>query len=161
MTVQPIPEGHEGIIPHLVVVGAADALDFYARAFGAEEIRRAPAPPDGQRLMHAEIRIGGRPIFLADDFPEWTGAPRCPKALGATSVTIHQCVLDVDAAVARAVEAGATLKMPVADMFWGDRYGIVTCPFGHDWSFSTHIADPTPEEVEAAAAAAFGGDGPC
>jgi uncharacterized glyoxalase superfamily protein PhnB len=151
----PIPPGREGLIPHLVCSPCADAIEFYKRAFGAEEISRAPAP-DGQRLMHAEIRLGGRPVFLVDDFPEYcAGKSETPKALGGTPVTIHRYVEDVDASIKRAEQAGATVKMPAADMFWGDRYGVVVDPFGHQWSLATHISDPTPDEMAQAMQAAF------
>jgi uncharacterized glyoxalase superfamily protein PhnB len=151
----PIPPGREGLIPHLVCSPCADAIEFYKRAFGAEEVSRAPAP-DGQRLMHAEIRVGGRPVFLVDDFPEYcSGKSETPKALGGTPVTIHRYVEDVDAAIKRAEQTGATVKMPAADMFWGDRYGVVVDPFGHQWSLATHISDPTPEEMAQAMQAAF------
>jgi PhnB protein len=145
----PIPAGHEGLIPHLVCDPCADAIEFYKQAFGAEEVRRAPGP-DGKRLMHAEIRIGGKPVFLVDDFPEFCGGKSSsPKGLGGTPVTIHRYVKDCDAAMQRAVDAGATVVMPAQDMFWGDRYGLVTDPFGHSWSLATHISDPTPEEMTA------------
>jgi PhnB protein len=152
---QPIPPGQEGLIAHLVVDDAAAAIEFYKRAFAAEEIRRSSSP-DGQKLMHAELRIAGRPFYLCDDFPEYCeGQSRTPKSLGASCVTIHQFTADCDAAVTRAEEAGATVTFPPQDTFWGDRYGKVTDPFGHEWSFATHLSDPTPEEMEAAAKAAF------
>jgi PhnB protein len=153
----PIPSGMEGIIPHLTCDACEKALEFYKKAFGAEELYRMPAP-DGKRIMHAAITIGGRPIYLADDFPEYSGGKgRSPKALGGSAVTLHQYVADCDAAIKRAEQAGATVTMPAADMFWGDRYGVVTDPFGHSWSLATHISDPTPDEMAAAAAKAFGG----
>lgn len=109
---QAIPAGHEGLIPHLVCDGCAEAIEFYKKAFGAEEVSRTPAP-DGKRIMHAEIRIGGRPLFLVDDFPEFCGGKsESPKALGGTPVTIHRYVEDCDAAIRRAEQAGATVKMP-------------------------------------------------
>ena len=151
---QAIPAGSEGLIPHLVVDGCAKAIDFYKEAFGAEEVMRMPAP-DG-RLMHAEIAIGGRRVYLNDDFPEMgSGQARHPQALGGTPVTIHQYVEDCDAAVQRAEKAGARVAMPPEDMFWGDRYATVVDPFGHSWSFATHVADPTPEEMAEAAKQAF------
>lgn len=151
----PIPTGSEGLIPHLVVNGAAEAMDFYKKAFGAEEISRAPAP-DGKRLMHAAMTIGGRPFYLCDDFPEYCGGQsRNPVALKGTPVTIHQYVRDVDAAVAKAEKAGAKVTMPAQDMFWGDRYAVTEDPFGHSWSFATHIKDMTPSEMEAEASKFF------
>jgi len=150
-----IPSGREGLIPHLVCDPCAEAIEFYKRAFGAEELSRVPSP-GGQKIMHAEIQIGGRVLFLADDFPEFCeGKSHSPKALGGSPVTIHRYVEDCDAAVRRASNAGATLKMPVQDMFWGDRYGVVTDPFGHTWSFATHIRDLTPDEISKGMEAAF------
>jgi len=150
-----IPDGCEGFSPHLVVAGGTKALEFYTRALGAEEVCRMPAP-DG-RLMHAEMRVGKRLFYLADDFPEFCGGKaRSPLALGGSPVNIHVYVEDCDAAVNRAVKAGAAVTMPPSDMFWGDRYGVVTDPFGHVWSFATHKKNMTPEEMaEAAKAAGF------
>ncbi len=145
----------KGLVPHLVVDGASKAMDFYAKAFGAEEICRMPAP-DGKRLMHAEMKLGDQVIYLCDDFPEYCGGKsRTPSALGGSTVTIHRYTDDCDAAIAKAQKAGATVLMPAEDMFWGDRYGSVTDPFGHTWSFATHIKDMTPEEMEEAAKTAF------
>jgi len=153
---EPIPAGSEGIIPHLVVKGAASAIEFYKQAFGAEELRRSPAP-DGQRLMHAELSLNGSRIYLCDDFPEMCGGrERNPMALGGSPVTIHQYVRDVDGVIERAEKAGAVVTMPAQDMFWGDRYGTVQDPFGHTWSFATHTKDMSPEEMQEAAAKAFG-----
>jgi uncharacterized glyoxalase superfamily protein PhnB len=146
-SVKPIPEGMERLIPHLVIDGCSDALAFYQKAFGAEEMCRVPAP-DGKRLLHAAMQFGGSTVFLADDFPEHCGGKAsAPTALKGTPVTLHQYVKDVDAAVKRAADAGATVVMPPADMFWGDRYGVVKDPFGHTWAFATHIKDVTPEEA--------------
>jgi uncharacterized glyoxalase superfamily protein PhnB len=152
---KPIPAEHQALIPHLVCAGAADAIEFYKKAFGATEVHSMPAP-DGKRIMHAEIRIDGHPLFLADDFPEYCGGKsQSPKALGGTPVTIHRYVEDCDAAIQRAVDAGATIKMPPMDMFWGDRYGVVTDPFGHSWSIATHQRDLTPEQMQEGARKAF------
>jgi PhnB protein len=143
----PIPKGHEGIIPHLVCSPCADAIEFYKKAFGAQEAHRVPAP-DGQRLMHVAITIDGKFVFLVDDFPEYCGGKsESATALGGTPVTIHRYVKDCDAAIAQAEKAGATVVMPAADMFWGDRYGMVQDPFGHKWSIATHIKDLTPDEM--------------
>jgi uncharacterized glyoxalase superfamily protein PhnB len=151
----PIPVGRGVLIPHLVCAPCADAIEFYKKAFGAEEISRFPGP-DGKRIMHAEITIGGQPLFLVDDFPEFRGGKsETPIALGGTPVTIHRYVEDCDAAIKRAEKAGATVKMPAADMFWGDRYGVVTDPFGHSWSLATHQRDLTPEEMQEGMQAAF------
>ena len=111
--------------------------------------------PDG-RIMHAAIRIGGSMVFLVDDFPEHCGGKSStPIALGGTPVTLHHYVLDCDAAIKRAQDAGAKVQMPATDMFWGDRYGMVVDPYGHKWSFATHIKDLTPEEMQANMKAAF------
>jgi PhnB protein len=154
-SVQPIPPGRENLIAHLVCDPCSEAIEFYKRAFGAEELGRMPAP-DGRRIMHAAIRIGNSVVFLVDDFPEFCeGKSQSPKALKGTPVTIHHYVENCDAAIKRAQDAGATVKMPAADMFWGDRYGVVTDPFGHQWSFATHIKDLTPDETRAAMKDAF------
>jgi PhnB protein len=146
---QPIPPGHENLIPHLVCDPCSDAIEFYKNAFGAEQILRLPSP-DGRKIMHASIRIGNSFVYLADDFPEFCGGKSSsPRALKGTPVTLHHYVTNCDAAIKRAQDAGATVKMPATDMFWGDRYGVVTDPFGHDWSFATHIKDLTPAEIEA------------
>ena len=152
---KPIPDGHEGFIPHLVCTPCTNAIEFYKKAFGAEEMHRMPAP-DGKRLMHAAIRIDGRFVFLADDFPEYCGGKqRTATALGGTPVTIHRFVQNCDAAVERAKKAGATVVMPPMDMFWGDRYSLLTDPFGHSWSLATHIRDLTPDQIASGAKDAF------
>lgn len=152
---QAIPPGHENLIPHLVCSPCTEAIEFYKKAFGAEEVSRAPAP-DGKRIMHAALRIGKSFIFLVDDFPEFCGGKSStPKALTGTPVSIHHYVEDCDAAIKRAEDAGATVAMPPMDMFWGDRYGQVIDPFGHKWSFATHIKDLTPDEMKAAMNQAF------
>jgi PhnB protein len=143
MAVKPVPDGYHSLTPYLTLRGGARAIEFYRRAFGAEELMRMPTP-DG-RIMHAEIRIGDSVVMLSDEAPE-IGA-RAPQTLGGTAGSLFLYVTDVDAALARAVEAGATLKMPAQDMFWGDRYGRVTDPFGHDWQIATHKEDLTPEEI--------------
>ncbi len=152
--VQPVPPDFHSVTPHLVVSDAAAAIDFYKAAFGAEERFRMPAP-DGARLLHAEIRIGDSPVMLASEFPEF--GSKGPKALGGSPVALHLYVADVDAAYDRAVTAGATTTMPPADMFWGDRYGRVTDPFGHVWALASHLRDIPPEEMAAAARQAFSG----
>ena len=136
--VNPVPAGMTAVTPHLVCARAADAIEFYKKAFGAVEESRLPGP--GGKVMHAMIRIGGSAIMLVDEAPEW--GMLGPKSLKGSPVTIHLYVDDTDAFVARAVKAGATLTMPVADMFWGDRYGIVQDPFGHLWSIATPGASP-------------------
>lgn len=150
--VQPIPSGHPSIVPHLVVRGAAEAIDFYTRAFGAEEIARVPAP-DGKGIMHAELKIGTARIFVCDESPmmeRWVS----PKSLNGTSIALNLWSEDADGLFEQAVKAGARVVMPLADMFWGDRYGRLTDPFGHEWSIAQHIRDVSPEELAEAAAAA-------
>jgi len=151
----PIPEGYRTITPHLVIKGAAKAIEFYKRAFGAEELSRMPMPgPDGQvRLGHAELQIGDSRLFLADEFPEQGSTG--PN--GSSPVSFHMYVTDADAVFEQAVAAGATVSMPLANMFWGDRFGKLVDPFGHHWSIATHLEDPTPEEMNERMAAAFGG----
>jgi uncharacterized glyoxalase superfamily protein PhnB len=146
-SVKPIPDGMPAVTPHLVCAGANKAIDFYVEAFGAEDVCRL-AGPEG-KLMHGMIRIGGSPVMLVDEFP----MPCCksPLTLKGSPVTLHLYVEDVDAAFKKAVTAGATVVMPLAEMFWGDRYGIVQDPFGHLWSLATHVKDLTPEEIAKAA----------
>src|SRR5262245_56050535 len=134
------------LAPHLVCAGAAEAIDFYKKAFGAVEMMRMPGK-DG-KIMHAAVQIRGAVVMLVDENPQWGVVS--PKTLKGTPVTIHLNVDDVDAVFDRAVKAGATVKMPVADMFWGDRYGVIADPFGHSWSIATHIRDVSPQELEAA-----------
>ncbi|MBB5391804.1 MULTISPECIES: VOC family protein [unclassified Herbaspirillum] len=141
--VKPIPEGMHSITPHLVCAGAADAIEFYKKAFGAVDRGRLPGP-DG-RLMHAQISIGDSYLMLVDEAPEWKSLG--PKALGGSPVTIHLYVEDADAVFAQAVAAGAQVTLPLTDMFWGDRYGQLVDPFGHKWSVATHVRDLTPEEI--------------
>jgi PhnB protein len=150
--VQPIPEEYRGATPYLSVKDAASAIEFYKKAFGAREVMRMPQP-DG-KIGHAEVRIGDAPIMLADEFPEMNF--RSPQSLGGTPVNIVVYVNDVDALVGQAVGAGAKLSKPVADQFYGDRVGVLEDPFGHSWSFATHIEDVTPEEMKKRAAAQHG-----
>lgn len=142
--VRAIPEGMHTLTPHLVCAGAADALSFYARALGATELSRLPGP-DG-RLMHASIRVGNSVFFVVDEWPDM--GSRGPKALGSTPVTLHLYTEDADALFEQAVKAGAKPLMPVAEMFWGDRYGQFEDPFGHRWSVATHVRDLTPEQIQ-------------
>ncbi|WP_072393751.1 VOC family protein [Hyphomicrobium sp. CS1GBMeth3] len=134
------------VTPHLVCAGAAKAIEFYKKAFGAEEMMRLEGP-DG-KLWHGCVRIGDSLVMLVDEAPDWGSLG--PKALKGTPVTIHLNVPDVDSFVERAVTAGATVVMPVDDAFWGDRYGQVEDPFGHRWSVATHVKDMTLEEIKAA-----------
>ena len=151
--VKPIPDGMHTIIPHLTLKGAAAAIDFYKKAFGAVELMRMPMP-DGKSLMHAHLTIGDSHLMLNDE-PLFPGACKSPQTLGGCSVTIHLNVEDADAVFHRAVAAGAQPTMPPADMFWGDRYGQVTDPFGQRWSISTHKEDVPPEEMKKRAEAMF------
>jgi uncharacterized glyoxalase superfamily protein PhnB len=134
------------VTPHLVCAGAADAIEFYKKAFGAVELARLPGPQG--KLMHAIVRIGDSPVMLVDEAPEW--GMLGPKSLKGSPVTIHLYVDDADAFVARAVKAGAKVTMPVDDMFWGDRYGKLEDPFGHHWSVGTHVRDVSPQEMQQA-----------
>ena len=150
--VRAIPEGFHTVTPHLVVRGAARAIEFYKKAFGAEELGRSPGP--GGLLMHATIKIGDSMVMLCDEFPEmkrWVA----PDSLEGTTTALHLSVVDADALFARAVAAGAKVSMPLMDAFWGDRYGKLTDPFGHEWSIATHMHDYTPEEVQKKAAEFF------
>lgn len=138
------------VIPHLVVKGAADALAFYKRAFGMEETLRM-ASPSGDSIVHAELRYGNATMFLADEFPQC----QSPEALGGSPVTIHLHVKDIDRAFQQAVDAGAEAVMPPADMFWGDRYGKLRCPFGHEWAMAQHVRDVSMEEMQEGLKQAF------
>ena len=142
--VKPIPEDMHTLTAHLVCDGAAEAIEYYKRAFGAVETSRLPAP-DG-KLMHAMVRIGDSALMLVDENKEWGALG--PKTLNGSPVTIHLYVKDVDAVYERAIQAGGTARMPPMDMFWGDRYGVLIDPFGHSWSIATHISDPTPEQMQ-------------
>ena len=141
----PIPQGYHTVTPYLVVKGAAEAIEFYKKAFGAVEHYRMPGP-DGQSVMHSELQIGDSIVMLCDENPAMCA--QGPATLGGTPVSLFIYSENVDAAFARAVEAGATAAMPPTDVFWGDRYSKVTDPFGHEWSIATHIEDLTPEEIE-------------
>ena len=158
-TPSPIPTGVQHVVPHLVVKGATQAIEFYQSAFGATEIRRVPAP--GGLLMHAELEINGARVYLCDEFPTTDPAEACadlksPASLSGCTACFNIWTEDTDAACTRAEESGATVLMPPTDMFWGDRYAHLRDPFGHHWSFTTHIKDVPPEEMAQAAAACFG-----
>ena len=140
------------IVPHIVVQGAGRAAAFYAEAFGAREVSRIPVP-DG-RLMSVQLRIGGGLLHLADEFPEM--GVLAPPTIGGTPVVLALEVADAEVVFARAVAAGATVRQPLADMFWGDRHGQVDDPFGHRWNISQHLRDVPQDEIAAAAAEAFG-----
>ena len=141
--------------PHLVCNGASEAIEFYKRAFNAVELVRMPMP-DG-KIIHACIRIGNSPIMLVDEFPDMGSFS--PKTLKGTSVTIHLNVENADATAEQATKAGATVVVPVDEMFWGDRYGVLEDPFGHRWSVAHHVRDVTPEEAMRAAASFMSADG--
>lgn len=145
----PIPEEFHTITPHLVVRGVADAIAWYSKALGAHELLRNTAP-DGVSIMHSELLLGDSRFFVVDEFP---GAMVSPASLGGTPVTLHLYVEDVDTLFDRAVAAGATVLMPVADQFWGDRYGMLSDPFGHRWSIASRIADLSPKALQERAAA--------
>ena len=142
--VKPIPEDMHSLTPHLVCAGAADAIEFYKKAFKAVETARLPGP--GGKLMHAAVRIGDSTLMLVDENPQYGSLG--PKSLKGSPVTIHLYVEDADATVAQAVAVGAKVTMPVQEMFWGDRYGQLEDPFGHRWSVATHVRDMTPEEMQ-------------
>jgi uncharacterized glyoxalase superfamily protein PhnB len=142
--VKPIPDGYHSITPYLFVSGAAEAIEFYKKAFGAEERFRMPGP--GGKLMHAELQIGDSVIMLADEWPDM--GVKSPKTLGGAACSMMLYVNDVDASFKQATDAGASVKQPPTDMFWGDRFGKVSDPFGHEWAISTHIEDVAPDEME-------------
>lgn len=140
MTISPQPPGYHSVTPYLALRGAARALDFYARAFGATEIMRIPM---GELIGHAEIRIGDSVVMLADEMEGHAG----PQTLGGTPVSLMIYTADVDAMFARAIAAGATVKRPVENQFYGDRTGVLVDPYGHVWSIATHVEDVSSEEI--------------
>ena len=142
--VKPKPQGYHTVTPSIVVRGGAKALEFYQKAFDAEETLRMPGP--GGSILHAEFRIGDSVIMLGGEMPDM-GA-RSPKAYGGTPVRFYVYVENVDAAWKRAIDAGAKQVTPLQDMFWGDRVGCVEDPFGHAWNLAQHVGDPTPEEIQ-------------
>lgn len=144
MSVKPIPDGYHTATSYIIVKGAAAALDFYQKAFNAEEIMRFEGP--GGSIGHAEIKIGDSPIMLADENPQWGAIS--PTTLGGTPAGICLYVRDCDAVFNRAVAAGAKVERPLQDQFYGDRSGTVIDPFGHKWTIATHVEDVTPEEMK-------------
>lgn len=144
--VQAVPPGFHTLTPHLTVRNAHEALEFYKSALGAEVLNVAKGP-DG-KIMHASLRIGDSMLMLNDEMPEYGALS--PLANGGSGVTIHIYTEDVDSAYNRAVSAGAKVKMPLMDQFWGDRYGVVTDPYGHSWSLAAHVKDMSPEEMQRA-----------
>lgn len=151
--VKPIPDGMNMVTPHLVCKGAAKAIEFYKKAFGAEERFRLDTP-DKKKILHASLSIGGSAIMLADEFPDRGSVG--PETLKGTPVVIHLYVEDADSVFDQAVRAGATVTMPLQDMFWGDRYGQLRDPFGHSWAVATHVRDVSLEEMEQAVKAMGG-----
>lgn len=149
--VKPIPEGSRTLTPYLKIRGAAAAIEFYQKAFGAEVLCKMPSP--GGKLMHAELKIGDSQLMLSDEMPEYGSLS--PQSIGGTGSSVHIYTENVDKVYARAVEAGAKGTMPPADMFWGDRFAKITDPFGHEWSIATHIEDVPPEEMGKRQAEAF------
>ena len=144
-----------GLVPYLTVSGAAAAIDFYKAAFGAEELTRHAAPGGG-KLMHATLMVHGSTLMLADDFPEYAnGRGRTPEALGGSPVILALEVEDANATWARAVAAGARVRFPLEDQFWGERYGQVTDPFGHIWSIGQQLRQVSKDETEKGAEVAF------
>lgn len=159
-SVNPIPEGFHTISIHMTVKNATEAIDFYKKAFGAEEICRMPGP-DGNSIMHAELKIGDSIIMLNDEFPGH--GISAPQTLNGTSFSIHLYVDDANALFDRAIQAGAKEVMPVGDQFWGDRYGMLKDPYGHCWAIATHTEDLSPEEINQRAKEFFSkmGEGGC
>jgi len=151
-TAAPIPEGMHTVTPHLICDGAADAIEFYKKAFSATEKSRLPGP--NGKLMHASIQIGDSTVMLVDEMPQHGALG--PKSLKGSPVAIHLYVEDADSFAARAVMAGAKMTMPVTDMFWGDRYGQFEDPFGHRWSVATQKRKVTPQEMQQAMQAVCG-----
>lgn len=149
--IREIPKGFHTATPHLILTDSTRAIDFYKRAFGAEELFRVDGPEG--KVGHAEIKIGDSIVMLSDEMPGCT--LRSPQSLGGTAGDIFLYVKDVDQVFDRAVAAGAKVAMPLTDMFWGDRYGQVTDPFGHSWSLATHQEDVQPEELRKRAKAAM------
>ena len=140
-----IPEGVSTVVPHLSIRGAKKAIEFYKAAFGAEVVSVMPMGPS--LIAHAELKIAGSSVYLADEMPQFA-ALQSPKTLKGSSVNMHLWVEDCDAVFARAVASGAKVAMPLTDQFWGDRYGLLSDPFGHLWAISTHKEDLTPEEMQ-------------
>jgi PhnB protein len=155
MSVGPVPEGYHSVTPYLVADGAAAALAFYERVFGARLLMRLDGP--GGKIGHAEIQIGTSRLMLADEHPEM--GIRGPRSIGGSPVSLVLYVPDVDAVVAAAVAAGAKLQRPVEDKFYGDRMGSIEDPFGHVWHVSTHVEDVAADELERRAAAMAGSAG--
>ncbi len=155
-SVKRVPAGFHTVTPHLTVRGGVDMIEFYKRAFGAKELRRS-VTPDGKSLLHADLQIGDSRVLLNDEFPQMGAVS--PLALNSTPVTIHLYVEDVDSLYQQALGAGAKVVMPLADQFWGDRYGVVEDPSGHRWALASHVREMSPEQMKEAAEALFPGEG--
>jgi len=147
-----VPEGYHSVSPMLVVKDARKAIEFYSRAFGAQELYAMPRP-DGSGILHAEIRIGNSIIMLGDESPQQSC--RSAETIGGSPVNFYLYLENVDEAFGIALEAGAEARMPLQDMFWGDRIGSVQDPFGYNWTLATHIKDLTPQEIQENAEAVF------
>jgi uncharacterized glyoxalase superfamily protein PhnB len=145
MAVKRVPDGYHRVTPHLTVKNAPALIEFYKKAFGAVELNRAPGP-DGKTIMHAAIKIGDSIVFLNDEFPDMGALS--PLGTKGTPVTIHLYVEDADKQYQQALAAGAEVVMPIDDQFWGDRYGIVKDPSGHQWSIGSHVEDLTPAQMQ-------------
>lgn len=143
MTVQARPEGYHSVTPYLLVDNAAQAIEFYAHAFGAKELFRLPM---GDKVGHAEIMVGDSHVMLSDEWPEMN--LRGPKARGGATASLMLYVDDVDAMFARALKAGGTVEKAPENQFWGDRMGTLVDPYGHRWMLATHVEDVPPEEME-------------
>lgn len=153
MAINPRPEGYHSVTPYLIVQDAAAAIEFYQRALGADELYRLPMPDGsgGEKIGHAEIRIGDSNVMLSDEWPDMDALS--PKSRGGASATFLVYVANVDAAFQRALDAGAEVDKHVKDQFWGDRSGSITDPFGHKWMLATHVEDVPPEQMQARMAA--------
>jgi PhnB protein len=158
MAVRTVPEGYNTVSLYLIVKNAKEALDFYQKAFGAEVGHRMPGP-DGKSTMHAEMRLGNSTVMLTDENPQW--GTKSPQTLGGTPASLHLYVDNVDKLFERAVKAGCTVKAPLMDAFWGDRYAKLADPFGHEWGIATHKEDVSPEEMGRRAAEWFANMGDC
>jgi PhnB protein len=143
---QPIPPGYGTLTPHIVSKDAAKAIEFYKKAFGAEELSRMPGPEG--KLMHASLKIGNSMLMLCDEFPGFCDTMASAQTIGKAHAVLHLYVEDTDKAFQRAIDAGATAEMPPQDMFWGDRYGKIVDPFGQPWSIATHKEDLSPDEMK-------------
>lgn len=144
--VKAVPDGYSTVTAHLVQTDTPKAIEFYKKAFGAEEMYRMPGP--GGKIMHAEVKIGNSIVMMADEMPEMNPISKSPGRAGGVTASLMLYVDDVDAAFKRAVDAGAKVEMPLENMFWGDRFGTVSDPFGHHWSLASHVEDVSPEEIQ-------------